>query len=803
MSENVYQSIWPGLNSYTEDEQTRFFGRDKEIELLQDVISTEQLCTIYGSSGVGKTSLLLAGVFPKLRANGCLPVYLRLGHDKSTKPYAVQIVDACLAAAQESRLVVKETCPALNTSARETLWEWFHRHEFLNDSEKSIRPVLVIDQFEEVFTLGVDKAQTEGWFDELTDLCANCVPDVIVNALSDSEDDLDFQAANQSWHTVICLREDFLSYLEEQTVRYPIFRQNRISIGPLSRENAIKAVLRSGSALLNETVAQSIVNYVSGSSGRIEAPLLSLFCSRLDILRHKRGEAKLSMELVNEKKNDILTSFYDETMDGISESSRNYLEATLLNPNGFRMPLQYDAAIQNGVSVPEIEQLVKERVLHKVTRDGVTWVEFSHDILTPVARSRRDQRDATKKQGEKIKKLKSRILFWIWGVVISTFVAILFFCIAVQSKLAERHREMAIKNEKVAAQKTREANAMSEVAKRQTSLAARNQEIAQKQQLISRQSIDFLRAVFEMTDPIHGGSEDVRVIDVFKGNLSKIDMLEPKELRADMQCIVGSFLDNIGENALASNLLFSSVGWNIRTRPNDVATAYSLYCLSWWFLSANNDNATAYTYARKALEIYEKNSETNSLDIALVCNALGVFSMMGQKNEEAQKYLNRAFEIRCSRFGMKHPDVAVCYRNLGMLYEKMKRYDLAIKCYSNVLDIFEHKDDLNKSVIKALIGIGRIHRLRGEYAKAIENFNKAAETCKKRSIVNSKVTCNLYQSLGLTYRDKGDYRAARKALKNALKIAMVVYGPDDQKVKELNSNIENNEKMSARKKTTR
>ncbi|MCR4805258.1 MAG: ATP-binding protein, partial [Clostridia bacterium] len=381
MSENVYQSVWPGLNSYTEDDQARFFGRDREIDQLQDVISTEPLCTIYGSSGVGKTSLLLAGVFPRLRVRGCLPVYLRLGHDEGAKPYAVQIVDGCLRAAQKARLEVKETCPARGGAARETLWEWFHRHEFVNAVKKPVRPVLVIDQFEEVFTLGSGKAASEGWFDELTDLCSNSVPEAVADAMADSEDGLGFSTEDQSWHVVICLREDFLSHLEERTVEYPVFRQNRIAVSALSKEKALEAVLNGGRDVLDEPVARMIVDYVGGSTGKIEAPLLSLFCSRLDLLRQKNGQEKISLELVERNRDDILGNFYNESMGRVSESARDYLETALLNANGYRNQVQIDDVEQHGVKPDEWRALERERLLHVVTRDNVQWLEFSHDTL--------------------------------------------------------------------------------------------------------------------------------------------------------------------------------------------------------------------------------------------------------------------------------------------------------------------------------------------------------------------------------------------------------------------------------------
>ena len=392
MAEHNFESIWPGLNSYTEEDQTRFFGRDKEIEQLHDCITAETICTVYGPSGVGKTSLLLAGVFPKLRSHGCLPVYIRLDHSESAKPYAIQVEETFLQAAQNARLLMNETCPPISINRGETLWEWFHRHEFTNLLKNKVMPVLVLDQFEEFFTLGNEKADKEQWFDDLSDLCANCIPEIVTEEMMDSDNEFQFSVEEQSWHVLLCLREDFLPRLEERAIEATIFKKNRFSVSPLSRKQALEVVIKAGKDVLNETVANAIVDYVVGSSGKIETPLLSLFCSQLDILRQKNNLPEITFELVENNKNDILVHFYDETMSLISEHRRDYLESTLLNSNGYRNSLQIDEAIQKGISQDELNILVQKRLLHVITRDNVQWVEFSHDILAPVAQKARERR---------------------------------------------------------------------------------------------------------------------------------------------------------------------------------------------------------------------------------------------------------------------------------------------------------------------------------------------------------------------------------------------------------------------------
>jgi hypothetical protein len=47
-------------------------------------ILAEPLVVLFGRSGVGKTSLLLAGVVPRLASRDCWPIYARPGEDPVT-----------------------------------------------------------------------------------------------------------------------------------------------------------------------------------------------------------------------------------------------------------------------------------------------------------------------------------------------------------------------------------------------------------------------------------------------------------------------------------------------------------------------------------------------------------------------------------------------------------------------------------------------------------------------------------------------------------------------------------------------
>jgi hypothetical protein len=67
-----------GLEFFKRDDARIFFGRRKEIGEIIDYFKKSQLILrIYGQSGVGKSSLLFAGLFPRMEANGWIIRYFR------------------------------------------------------------------------------------------------------------------------------------------------------------------------------------------------------------------------------------------------------------------------------------------------------------------------------------------------------------------------------------------------------------------------------------------------------------------------------------------------------------------------------------------------------------------------------------------------------------------------------------------------------------------------------------------------------------------------------------------------------
>ena len=59
-----------GLTPFDEDDAALFHGRDVHVRAVVDMLAAQPLVVVAGRSGVGKSSLIRAGVVPAVRARG-------------------------------------------------------------------------------------------------------------------------------------------------------------------------------------------------------------------------------------------------------------------------------------------------------------------------------------------------------------------------------------------------------------------------------------------------------------------------------------------------------------------------------------------------------------------------------------------------------------------------------------------------------------------------------------------------------------------------------------------------------------
>jgi hypothetical protein len=64
------RSPYKGLAPYTETDWEWFFGRESQARIVATNLMSARITVLYAGSGVGKTSILRAGVVPFLRGRG-------------------------------------------------------------------------------------------------------------------------------------------------------------------------------------------------------------------------------------------------------------------------------------------------------------------------------------------------------------------------------------------------------------------------------------------------------------------------------------------------------------------------------------------------------------------------------------------------------------------------------------------------------------------------------------------------------------------------------------------------------------
>ncbi len=397
------ENPWPGLASFTEDARGFFFGREKETEELSRLVRRQTLTVLFGQSGLGKSSLLQAGLFPILREGDHLPLYLRLDHAASTPSLADQ-VKAALTAVFAAE---KADAPAFSTG--ETLWEYFHRKDIDIWSAKNrlLIPVLAFDQFEEIFTLGraddACSARSRAFLAELTCLVENRPPAAVQEKLDRGElDPARFNFTKPSCQVILSLREDFLPDLEGLKHEMPALIHNRLRLKKLNGLQALEVVARPAPHLLAPGVAEKIVEFVAGARGGsaerlaeldVEPPLLSVICRELNDRRRALGQAQITADLVSGNRREILHDFYERSVADLPAGMRTFIEDHLLTKSGFRDNLALETTLEfPGVTRPLLDTLVARRLLRIEDRLGVQRVELTHDVLAEVIRASRDAR---------------------------------------------------------------------------------------------------------------------------------------------------------------------------------------------------------------------------------------------------------------------------------------------------------------------------------------------------------------------------------------------------------------------------
>jgi WD40 repeat protein len=423
-----------------------FFGRERESEVIAANLMAARITVLYGPSGVGKSSVLRAGVAHRLRQEEGVEVVV-------FSTWTGDPVAALVEAAGGSGDSLANSLADTAANAGGDLY-------------------LILDQFEELFLYHPRGGR---FAEQLAEVLR--APGLRVNVL-------------------IGIREDALARLDALKAAIPNLLANRLRLDRLDRaagEAAIVGPIRRYNTLvdadeavevepalvddvLDEVTAGRVELSVAGrgvaagggaDEGRIEAPYLQLVLARLWEVESERGSRTLRQATLRELggAERIVEDHLERAMAALSPREKGAAAAMynfLVTPSGTKIAhgvhdLAGYAAVDEREASEVLQRLSAERIVRASSENGpaTTRYEIFHDVLADAVlgwRSRFEADRRVEKQRQEHERRHRRLLIFgavtLLGLAVMAGVAVYAFAqrsnARHQAEAAEQQREVAV-----------------------------------------------------------------------------------------------------------------------------------------------------------------------------------------------------------------------------------------------------------------------------------------------------------------------------------------------------------------------
>jgi WD40 repeat protein len=371
-----------------------FFGRERETEIALANLIAARLTVLYGPSGVGKSSLLRAGVARRLRELGTRRAVGR-GPDVAVVVFSSWTDEPvrALADAIEAEVAPLVSPLAPRPPGGSSLADVVEHWSQLLDGDLCI----VLDQLEEHFVYHEDEDGPGTLVGEL--------PEVVLRP-------------GLRANLMLSLRDDSLSRLDVFKARIPNLFANTLRLDRLDRDAARAAILgpvqrwnelveADGRVdvepeLVDDVLAQSSA---AGDAGRVEAPYLQLVMERIWNEEHEHGSRVLRPSTLAELGGAaaIVRDHLDRALgvlDADEQDAAARMFDHLVTPSGTKIAhrssdLAEFARLRPGEARPVLAALGRERILRPLdeTEDGGDRYEIFHDVLAEAILEWRRRRD--------------------------------------------------------------------------------------------------------------------------------------------------------------------------------------------------------------------------------------------------------------------------------------------------------------------------------------------------------------------------------------------------------------------------
>lgn len=438
-SENPYLR----LKSYSETDSQYFKGRETESGEIFDLLQRNDVVVLYSESAEGKSSILAAGLYPRLRRHNFLPVSIVFTEDefaeKSPDFDAIILGRIRQAMAEANPGGQEPMAPDFARKVNESeCFEWVSTSdvELPMDSEAAaaltgsawwmlrdfaierygvrVCPVLVFDQFEEVFTRAAS-AWTDAFFGWLERLFSDNVPEAVGKALDAFPEDEEPEfSTRKDFRTIVSMRNEYMGELDYWGVQrhfLPEFKNSRYCLRALTLDEAEEVLdLRfADRPELKESVLAALSGVPASKLAEAQRDLPMVPAMLLSVVCGVLCEEKSAQKYLDNLKDgnsatvdNILWDFYRTSMREcrIGPTMRKYIEDVLVDKGGKRVRTKVDSKALRRIGFRDkiLPQLKKKGLVKTSRINGEDYVELVHDRLAAIIEKSRTRRSSSKQR---------------------------------------------------------------------------------------------------------------------------------------------------------------------------------------------------------------------------------------------------------------------------------------------------------------------------------------------------------------------------------------------------------------------
>jgi len=270
-----------GLNYFREEDADFFFGRDRVIDRLVEKVKHHTLLAVVGASGSGKSSVVRAGLVPRLRKKNSGAVWDVVTMIPGEKPLhsLAKVILPLIEPELSGRALVKARTAMAKDLQSEEIPLWDLVGLALEQQRGTDRVLLVVDQWEELYTECEDVLQRQRFIEEL--LAATAIK-------------------NSPLTVILTVRDDFYGKLLENTELMEQLGDGRVDISPMKREE-LEAAIVGPSKIVDLTFEAGLVSLLLDDAGQEPGnlPLLEFTLQQLWEKRSRGAEQTLTHEAYN------------------------------------------------------------------------------------------------------------------------------------------------------------------------------------------------------------------------------------------------------------------------------------------------------------------------------------------------------------------------------------------------------------------------------------------------------------------------------------------------------------------------